>query len=236
MKQAHYIAIGDIHDNVDCITRIPELATAKGLIITGDITLWGGVQKAQKVIAPLAATTPLLFAQVGNMDKPEVTNWLEENGWNIHTKAILLEQGVILLGVGCSPETPFATPSEYPEQQFTQWLKKMHTDAMLLQQEITQQNQTPQVLLVSHTPPYETACDKLTNGVSVGSKAIRTFIEETKPDICICGHIHEAKGEDWIGTTHIVNPGPIANKGYVLITIQYTPQPIATAQVKTIAE
>lgn len=39
-----------------------------------------------------------------------------------------------------------------------------------------------------------------------GSQAIRKAIEEFKPDMVICGHIHEAAGvEDQIGATRIVN-------------------------------
>ncbi|MBM2838905.1 MAG: metallophosphatase, partial [Deltaproteobacteria bacterium] len=35
---------------------------------------------------------------------------------------------------------------------------------------------------------------------------------------CITGHIHESKGEDAIGKTTIINPGPFFEGGYVVIT------------------
>ena len=49
----------------------------------------------------------------------------------------------------------------------------------------------------------------------VGSTAVREFIDLYQPDICVTGHIHEAKGEDRIGRTHVLNPGPLSQGGYV---------------------
>jgi hypothetical protein len=49
----------------------------------------------------------------------------------------------------------------------------------------------------------------------VGSRAVRRFIEQYQPLLCLTGHIHEAAGMDRIGRTVIVNPGPIARGGFV---------------------
>lgn len=47
-----------------------------------------------------------------------------------------------------------------------------------------------------------------------GSKAIRKAIEQFKPDVVLCGHIHEAAGmEDKIGNTRIIN---VAKHGKIL--------------------
>ncbi len=47
-----------------------------------------------------------------------------------------------------------------------------------------------------------------------GSKAVRKAIDEFKPDIVLCGHIHEAAGmEDNIGSTKIIN---VAKDGKIL--------------------
>ena len=51
----------------------------------------------------------------------------------------------------------------------------------------------------------------------VGSTAVREFIEEAQPDICLCGHIHESRAVDRIGRTVVVNPGALAGGGYVLV-------------------
>ena len=41
-----------------------------------------------------------------------------------------------------------------------------------------------------------------------GSKGLRRAIEMTKPDIVICGHVHEAEGiEEMVGKTRVINVG-----------------------------
>jgi len=63
------------------------------------------------------------------------------------------------------------------------------------------------VVLITHGPPYKTKLDNIKNEHS-GSKTLRKFIEDTSPDIVICGHIHENFGkEDLIHKTRIINPG-----------------------------
>jgi Icc-related predicted phosphoesterase len=65
---------------------------------------------------------------------------------------------------------------------------------------------------VIHTPPFNTACDVLFDGRHIGSKAVRSWIEKTRPRLTLHGHIHESpklSGTffDRIGPTTVVNPG-----------------------------
>lgn len=76
------------------------------------------------------------------------------------------------------------------------------------------------MILISHTPPAGTAIDRLKNGKHVGSEAVRAFIETHQPDLCISGHIHEARGEDTIGNTRIYNPGMLQHGGWVDIQLK----------------
>jgi len=59
-------------------------------------------------------------------------------------------------------------------------------------------------VIVSHGPPLG-CLDTAWNGQSIGSRALREYIVDNKPDLVICGHVHEAAGEDMIGRTHVVN-------------------------------
>ena len=63
-----------------------------------------------------------------------------------------------------------------------------------------------------HSPPHYTRLDVLYNGHHVGSKSIRTFIEQKKPFLTLHGHIHEASdvsGTFWdkMGDTISINTG-----------------------------
>lgn len=202
-----WIAVGDIHDEPQCFARIPELSHADGIIVTGDLTVTGGVKQAELVMEALSACGIPVLAQIGNMDRPEVDQWLSEKGCNLHAATRELTPQIAIFGVGASTFTPFGTPSEFPESAFSAWLEACWKKARAY----------PQRVLVSHNPPKDTNCDAISDGVHVGSTAVREFIEENQPDICLCGHIHEARAMDRIGRTLVVNPGPLAQGGYVLL-------------------
>ncbi len=202
-----WIVIGDIHDDISSIDAIAELADADGIIVSGDITLGGSVKHAERVLLALEQLNPHILAQIGNMDRAEVTEWLKEKNWNLHTEVRELTPGVCVFGVGGSTFTPFGTPSEFPESNFSTWLEEAWLKARKWQKHV----------LISHNPPKDTLCDVIGDNMHVGSTAVREFIEENQPDICICGHIHEACNMDRIGRTIIVNPGNFSAGGYVIL-------------------
>ena len=63
-------------------------------------------------------------------------------------------------------------------------------------------------VLVVHSPP-KGHVDRSSGGRSLGSEAILRTIEQKRPRVAICGHIHEAAGEESsIGPTRVLNAGP----------------------------
>lgn len=67
-------------------------------------------------------------------------------------------------------------------------------------------------IVIVHQPPPG-ACDILYNGERSGSSELRRFIENYQPDLVLCGHIHEDRGECHIGSTLVVNVGEL-RRGY----------------------
>jgi len=62
-------------------------------------------------------------------------------------------------------------------------------------------------VLVVHAAPYKTKLDWIA-GSHNGNRTVRSFIEKTKPELVVCGHLHENAGkQDKIGKSIIVNPG-----------------------------
>ncbi len=204
-----WVVLGDIHDDISLFGHIPELQDADGVIITGDMTLTGGVKQAERVLFAAQEVHPHVLAQIGNMDRAEVTDWLQDLGCNLHTEVRELAPNVAVLGIGASTFTPFGTPSEYPESRFAEWLEASWQKARKWRKQV----------LISHNPPKDTLCDVIGDGVHVGSTAVREFIEENQPEICICGHIHEARAIDRIGRTVVINPGNFSAGGYVLLRL-----------------
>lgn len=206
---AFWLVFGDIHDDISRVAEIPGLAEAAGVIISGDLTVCGGVKQAARVLGAISAHNPNIMAQIGNMDREEVTGWLEEKGWNIHRKHFEISPGVTLIGLGCSTFTPFGTPSEHPDSRLAEWLEDTLHHAKGYRE----------LILISHTPPLDSACDRIGNGAHVGSSAVREFIQEHQPALCVCGHIHESRGVDRIGRTLVINPGAFTSGGYVRFSV-----------------
>lgn len=207
-KKFLWIAVGDIHDRADNLARIPELAAADGLIVTGDITNVGGVAEARRVLDAMRLRLPVTAAQIGNMDKAEVAGYLTREGLNIHADARELAPGLAVMGAGGSTPTPFATPSEFSEERYAAWLEAAWEKARKL---------APLVVLVSHNPPVGTLCDVVGGNTHVGSTAVREFVEKRRPALCLCGHIHEARAVDAIDEIPVLNPGDFASGGYIVL-------------------
>ncbi|MDP3428141.1 MAG: metallophosphoesterase family protein [Humidesulfovibrio sp.] len=213
-----WIAVGDVHESIGMLGAIPGIKQAEGLILTGDLTNRGGEDKARRVLDKARAANPNLLAQMGNMDHAEVGELLSRSGENIHRQARLLAPGLVLMGVGWATPTPFGTPSETSEAELARWIKETH----LLALDLAARDCATcpfRLVAVIHTPPLNTALDRIASGVHVGSAGVRAFIEDVQPDVVICGHIHEAVAEERLGRTHALNPGLLAEGGYVRLSL-----------------
>lgn len=164
------------------------------IVVAGDITAFGGYDEAREVLKPLVESKIRLIGVPGNCDYQGVADYLTEIEANIDQREIEIN-GFTFIGLGGSNFTPCNTPNEHTDEEFRQNLN-LRTDT------------DKRLVLISHAPPYKTKLDRVLSGEHVGSKAVREFIEETQPILVICGHIHEAMGEDIIGNTRIINPGP----------------------------
>jgi len=189
--------------------NIPGIHEADLVILTGDITNYGGKEDAKKVLDQLMTINSNVLALHGNLDQQEVSTYLEDIGLSLHGRGVVIK-GIGLIGLGGSNFTPFNTPSEFSEAEL----------ASLLNQGYAQIADTRHVILISHTPPSQTKTDQVTSGVHVGSTAVREFIEQKQPVLCLTGHIHESKAVDRIGNTMILNPGMIRYGGYIEVTLK----------------
>ncbi len=207
MIEKHWIAVGDIHENARNLNNIRKISQARGILISGDLTNQGGKSTVRLLLEEIRSINPNVYAQIGNMDTREVDKFLEESGVNVHNRIILLEDEVYLMGLGYSTGTPFNTPSEVSDEQLEQWLSAHRAKAAKIKH----------LIFMTHTPPYGTKTDMLNSGKNVGSLAVREFIEEVQPEVCITGHVHEANIEDYVGGTKVINPGPLSSGGYVWI-------------------
>ncbi|OFW72752.1 MAG: hypothetical protein A2Y55_00375 [Actinobacteria bacterium RBG_16_68_12] len=144
----------------------------------------------------------------GNMDSPAIDARLVELGVSIDGRGVVLGD-VGISGVSAAPHSPLHTPHEIPDHELGRraaaGLAEVGGGRVLI--------------FCPHAPPHGTACDRLRSGEHVGSPALRALVEREQPDLVLCGHIHESRGEDTIGTSRIVNPGPVASGHYALVDV-----------------
>jgi Icc-related predicted phosphoesterase len=205
-----WIGFGDIHEDLSLLGDIPNISAADGVIISGDITNRGDTRRASELLDEVFRINSNIYAQIGNMDRPEVTSYLDEKGWNIHARGKQLAEDIGIMGVGYSTPTPFMTPSEVSDDKLAQWLNEGYEQVKHL----------IKLILVAHDPPFGSKAAQLPSGENVGNRSVLEFIQRVQPDICLTGHIHEAASEDFIGRTKILNPGMLCMGGYVLIRLQ----------------
>lgn len=213
------VAFGDVHMTGHLCRQIPGIGEADLVIATGDLTNYGRRQDARMALDELLAANPRLLAVIGNLDHFEINDYLEQLDLNLHGQARLIQGQACLFGVGGSNITPFRTPSEFSEPELQEILMRGYTQAREFNSLAPYSKRRLPFILVSHAPPRGTRVDRLASGRHVGSTAVRTFIETHQPDLCLTGHIHEARGEDWLGRTHILNPGMLKKGGWVDIAI-----------------
>ena len=214
------IAFGDIHMATSEAWRIPGIREADLVILNGDLTNYGRTEEAKSVLDDILAINPNVLAQFGNLDRQEINDYLEDLDLNLHGQARLVQGKVCLVGLGGSNPTPFNTPSEFPEQELLTTAEHAIRQGLgyTALAEPLHKRRIP-LIFISHAPPYNTSVDRLYNGKHVGSSSVRAIIKQYQPDLCISGHIHEAKGKDTLDRTQICNPGMLKRGGWVTIHI-----------------
>lgn len=190
------LCIADVHSNIENVRKlrdkllhnIPDL-----IVIAGDFTNEGSKSIAEEIIDVLSFAK--ILAVPGNMDSKEIEDLLEKKGINLHKKKVSFG-GYTFIGIGGGKPLNTFYRFNIGELEAEKYLKKLFEEDR-------------NVVLVSHTPPYGNEIDLAHSGVYLGLRALNKIIEEEKPLLCICGHVHEAKGIIKIGNTPCVNVGSL---------------------------
>jgi len=194
--------IADIHNDTEMMMQSLDKLKEMGfdaIVCPGDFTDIPPRGFAQEDIGRLiieelkAAGRPVL-AVPGNQDRILIPIF-ERAGVSIHGSGKVIGD-VGFYGFG-GAKTPFGTAYEPEDAEIEAGLREAY-DAV---------KDAKFKVQVTHNPPFGTRVDMLPSGMHVGSKAVRKLIEELKPDVAICAHVHEGRGVDELGRTKIINPG-----------------------------
>jgi len=173
------LAVADIHGaqyRLNLVLKNIERYSPDLVIICGDITQFGSAELAKNLLNQIPVET---LAITGNIDTLDVVRGIDEsNATKIEMKRVL-KKGIPFVGINGIDENQFKIIKE----------KKLIDELSVI---------------VSHVPPYGTK-DKVFLGMHGGSKELRELVDEFKPRLVLCGHIHEDPGFTKIGNTTVVN-------------------------------
>ncbi len=192
------------------------LAPLKGIDVdlvafSGDLHNLEAAERARLVAEALASLGPPVLIVPGNMDPKTVAPriWKNAGLWMIHGRSHRHgEYGFVGVGgIVVRDKRRLSDPNRFffDEEEVFESLSKAFDQIYDCSIRI----------VLTHQPPQSTR-DRLYNGDRAGSVGIRRFVEEREPELLLCGHIHEDRGEAEIGSTKVANVGEM-RKGYAAI-------------------
>jgi uncharacterized protein len=188
------LAFSDVHRDLDQAAKLVEMAADADVVIgAGDFaSIHEGLEEMIAALAPIEAPTVLV---PGNNETDEALREAAA-GWGsatvLHGEGTTID-GAQFFGLGAGvPVTPWDWSFDLDEEAAGAMLGGCPEGA----------------ILVLHSPP-KGHCDSGGGGDHFGSAALLEAIEEKRPRIAVCGHIHESWGcESAVGDTPVRNLGP----------------------------
>lgn len=204
------LAFADFHGSIGAVKEASHLISIENpvlVVVAGDLANHD-MRRAELILRELSRSGSRVLFVPGNMDAPALAERQDNRDVVcLHGKAAVHGEACFI-GLGGAIESPFEAPLEFSEHEAARILSKA-----------AEACSSQLLIVVSHCPPKETRLD-LAGGIwHVGSVSVRRFIEERKPTLVICGHIHEARGTDSIGDSLIVNVGAAAHGYYASIRL-----------------
>jgi len=201
------IALGAILGNLEPIKLIREEIVQSDLVLlTGNITNYGGWNEAKTTIEILKMLNPNILAVMGSVDTKAVLDFLEYEDISIHGIGRIIEN-VGIYGVGGGNRTLFNRPTELNERDINKLLHDGYQSV----------KDCEFIILVSHIPSLNSKLDETARGDHVGSKTIRSFIFKNQPKVLLSSSAYGGAKLDRFGMSYIASPGPLKMGGYVII-------------------
>ena len=200
MTKLRILAFADLHGDKNLLEQLANQAEKENadiVIINGDFAPRDALDTAPPyLVSSFTRKGKKVFILHGNHES-ESTLKLLEGIYGLKTihgdYASFGDIGIF--GCGGANITPFASTEEQMFETLRKGFEKVKN--------------MPKKIMVTHSHPSGSMMEKFSQFVP-GSTAVRKAIEEFKPDIVICGHVHEAQGiEETIGKTKVINVAKI---------------------------
>jgi len=193
-KKLKILAAGDIHGDRKLAKGLADLAEKESVdlvILNGDLV---NENNTEGIIGQFKQKNRNILILPGNHETIATADFLAElyNVTNLHGYSIKYKE-VGFFGCGGAN----IGMNQLSEDEIFDALKKGYENIKGMKKKI----------MVTHIHPSGSLSENFSKFV-IGSKSLKKAVNYFKPDILICGHVHEAEGiEEKIGKTRVINVG-----------------------------
>ncbi|MBW3017928.1 metallophosphoesterase [Candidatus Woesearchaeota archaeon] len=193
------LAAGDLHGDKNLAKELAERAEKENVdlvILNGDLVEEG---QAEGILGIFKEKGKKVLIIPGNHELPATTQFLSDLYGFTNLHAYSMYSGNVGI-FGCGGAN--LGLSQLSEKEIFSALKYGFDRIKKL----------PKKIMVTHVHPADSVIEKFSKTAGIipmdGSSGLKKAIDQFKPDILICGHVHEAEGiEEKIGNTTVINVG-----------------------------
>jgi Icc-related predicted phosphoesterase len=189
------LAFGDIHGDSRLAEKLAERADKENVdlvVLCGDITY--NDQQPTNLLGPFVKRHKKVLLVPGNHESVATADFLAQmyGVKNLHGYSVTAGD-VGLFGCGGAN----IGINQIEEKEILGLLRKSYKGIEKAKKKI----------MVTHVHPSGTTIEKFSKLIP-GSDGVRKAVDELKPDILLCSHVHEAEGlEEKVGKTRVINVG-----------------------------
>lgn len=211
-----FLVISDLHGEISMLEKLDEeFKKADAVLFAGDFAKFNHTETGKPALEALCKKHDVIFSVIGNCDEPSFRAEIEARDISCEG-TLVFHEGLAFCGSGGGSKFTGATPNERTDEELASDFSLVGNDDDKTAGKDSGWNT---LIVVMHNPPKDTECDKIENGMHVGSPLLRSFIEKAKPLAVVTGHIHESVGIDKIGETTVINPGSLAEGKYGILEV-----------------
>ena len=187
------LAAGCIHNDTSLVKKLAQQAVddeADIVVLCGDLTQ--SEQSVEYIIGPFKKRGKQVLFVPGNHETFATAEFLAKkyDAVNLHGVSYVIND-IGFFGCGGANCGVF----QLSEEQIHDTLHKAHETLQPVAKKI----------MVTHVHPSDTLMENLSQFVK-GSSGLAQAVRTIKPDILLCGHVHEGSGiEEKLHDTHVIN-------------------------------
>ena len=199
--------MADLHGRAEMLSPFRGIEVDL-IAFCGDLHNLEPADRARPAAEALAAIGPPVLIVPGNMDPKEIVPYLwKEAGLDMVHRSSCSIGDFGFAGLGgmvVRDESRLSDPKRYfnAEDDVYESLARLYGEISGARRKV----------VITHQPPRGSR-DLIYSGERTGSVGLRRFVEDFQPDLLLCGHIHEDRGEAMIGSAKVVNAGEM-RRGY----------------------